>query len=127
LGYPVSSTVTERIPTPGCEHPHGQALNVADQMMFVGCEAKPPWSPSTCSTATSSTTTASATPPTWCAAESGWVTVFDQARWHLKPWCSAHLADGAHTLSLDPATHHTYIPIPHGGNGSPVLREWAPT
>jgi hypothetical protein len=36
---PVSFTVTERIPTPGCEHPHGEALDVIDQVMFVGCEA----------------------------------------------------------------------------------------
>ena len=31
--------MTERIPTPGCDHPHGQALDVTDQVMFVGCEA----------------------------------------------------------------------------------------
>jgi len=36
---PVSFTVTERIPTPGCDHPHGQALDVTGQVMFVGCEA----------------------------------------------------------------------------------------
>jgi DNA-binding beta-propeller fold protein YncE len=36
---PVSFAVTERIPTPGCDHPHGQALDVTDQVMFVGCEA----------------------------------------------------------------------------------------
>jgi DNA-binding beta-propeller fold protein YncE len=36
---PVSFAVTERIPTPGCEHPHGQALDVTDQVMFLGCEA----------------------------------------------------------------------------------------
>jgi len=36
---PVSFTVTERIPTAGCDHPHGQALDGANQVMFVGCEA----------------------------------------------------------------------------------------
>src|SRR6476469_1484820 len=36
---PVSFTVTERIPTPGCDHPHGEALDATDQVMFVGCEA----------------------------------------------------------------------------------------
>ena len=36
---PDSFTVTERIPTPGCDHPHGQALDLTDQVMFVGCEA----------------------------------------------------------------------------------------
>ena len=36
---PVNFTVTERIPTPGCDHPHGQALDATDQVMFVGCES----------------------------------------------------------------------------------------
>src|SRR5215212_326250 len=36
---PVSFAVTEHIPTPGCDHPHGQALDITDQIMFVGCEA----------------------------------------------------------------------------------------
>jgi hypothetical protein len=31
--------VTERIPTPGWDDPHGQALDLAEQVMFVGCEA----------------------------------------------------------------------------------------
>ena len=37
--HPLSFTVTGRIPTPGCDHPHGQALDVTDQGMFVGREA----------------------------------------------------------------------------------------
>ncbi|WP_142301123.1 YncE family protein [Mycobacterium lehmannii] len=36
---PLSFTVVERIPTPGCDHPHGQALDATDQTMFVGCES----------------------------------------------------------------------------------------
>jgi hypothetical protein len=34
---PVSFAVTDRIPTPGCDHPHGQTLDAAAQVMFVGC------------------------------------------------------------------------------------------
>jgi DNA-binding beta-propeller fold protein YncE len=41
---PVSFTVTERIPTPGCDHPHGQALDVTEQVMSSAVRPTPPWS-----------------------------------------------------------------------------------
>jgi DNA-binding beta-propeller fold protein YncE len=134
---PVSFTVTERIPTPGCDHPHGQALDVTDQVMFVGCEAN-----ATMVTVdlanrnvidhhgVGETPDVLAYDPgahrVYVAAESGWVSIFDHAHGHLTVRGSAHLADGAHSLALDPATHHSYIPVPKGHNGSPVLWEFEP-
>ena len=135
---PVSFTVTERIPTPGCDHPHGQALDATDQLMFVGCE----------SSATMVTVDlinrnvidhhgVGETPDVvaydpgpnrvYVAAESGWVSIFDDDHGRLTVRGSAYLADGAHSLALDPATHHTYIPIAKDRNDSPVLREYEPT
>ena len=135
---PVSFTVTERIPTPGCDHPHGQALDITDQIMSVGCEAN----------ATMVTVDLAnrnvidhhgvgetpdvlvydpGTNRVYVAAESGWVSIFDQDHGHLTARGSAFLADGAHSLALDPTTHHSYIPIPKDHNGSPVLREYEPT
>jgi DNA-binding beta-propeller fold protein YncE len=135
---PISFTVTERIPTPGCDHPHGQALDVTDQVMFVGCEAN-----ATMVTVdlvnrnvidhhgVGQTPDVLAYDPganrVYVAAESGWVSIFDNAKGHLTQRGSAHLADGAHTLALDPGTHHSYMPIPQGDNGSPVLWEFEPT
>ncbi|MDT5328726.1 MAG: hypothetical protein QOF31_23 [Mycobacterium sp.] len=134
---PVSFTVTERIPTPGCDHPHGQALDVADQVMFVGCEAN-----ATMVTVdlanrnvidhqrVGETPDALAYDPganrVYVAAENGWVSIFDHDHGHLTVRGSAHLADGAHSLALDPTTHHSYVPIPKDHNGSPVLREYEP-
>jgi DNA-binding beta-propeller fold protein YncE len=63
----------------------------------------------------------------YVAAESGFVSVLDDDHGHLTPRGSGHLADGAHSVALDPATHHTYFPIPKGSNGSPVLWEYEPT
>jgi DNA-binding beta-propeller fold protein YncE len=136
---PATFVVTQRIPTPGCDHPHGQALDVADQIMFVGCEAN----------ATMVTIDLAArsvidhhdvgeTPDVlaydagvnriYVAAESGWVSIFDHTRGHLTSRGSAHLADGAHSLALDATTHYTYFPIPTGGpQSSPVVREYEPT
>jgi DNA-binding beta-propeller fold protein YncE len=135
---PAGFTVTERIPTPGCDHPHGQALDATNQIMFVGCEAN----------ATMVTVDlvnrniidhhgVGETPDVlayddgakrvYVAAESGWVSIFDHDHGHLSKQGSAYLADGAHSLALDPTTHHTFIPIPKDHNGSPVLREYEPT
>jgi DNA-binding beta-propeller fold protein YncE len=135
---PVSFTVTERIPTPGCDHPHGQALDVTDQIMFVGCEAN-----ATMVTVDLANRNVidhhgvgetpdvlaydSGAKRVYVAAESGWVSIFDHDRGHLTARGSAFLADGAHSLALDPTTHHSYIPIPKDHNGSPVLREYEPT
>ena len=135
---PDSFTVTERIPTPGCDHPHGQAIDITDQIMFVGCEAN-----ATMITVdlanrnvidhhgVGETPDVLAYDPgtnrVYVAAESGWVSIFDHDHGHLTVRGSAHLADGAHSLALDPTTHHSYIPIPKDHNGSPVLREYEPT
>jgi DNA-binding beta-propeller fold protein YncE len=135
---PDSFTVTEQIPTPGCDHPHGQALDVTDQVMFVGCEDN----------ATMVTVdlvnrnmidhhAIGETPDVlaydsgakrlYVAAESGWISIFDHGHGHLTVRGSAFLADAAHTMALDPITHHSYIPIPKDHNGSPVLRDYEPS
>ena len=110
---PVSFAVTERIPTPGCDHPHGQALDLAEQVMFVGCEVN----------ATMVTVDlvnrnvidhhgVGETPDVlaydaganrvYVAAESGWVSIFDHDHGHLTVRGSAYLADGAHSLLSTP-------------------------
>jgi DNA-binding beta-propeller fold protein YncE len=135
---PVNFAVTERIPTLGCDHPHGQALDVSNQVMFVGCEANATMVSVDLGTRTvidhhgvGETPDVLAYDPgarrVYVAAESGWVSVFDHDHGHLTARGSAHLADGAHSLALDPTTHHTYFPIPKGPKGSPVLWEFEPT
>jgi len=134
---PVSFTVTERIPTAGCDHPHGQALDGANQVMFVGCEANATMVTVDLSDRTvvdrhgvGETPDVLAYDPgagrVYVAAESGWVSIFDHEHGRLTARGSAHLADGAHSMALDPTTHHSYFPIPKGPNGSPVLWEFEP-
>ncbi|MFI5540894.1 YncE family protein [Nocardia sp. NPDC051900] len=135
---PATFVVTDRIPTPGCDHPHGQALDAADRVMFVGCEANS--SMVTVDLAARTVTgqdRVGETPDVlvydpgahrvYLAAESGWVSVFDRRDGRTLAVGSAHLADGSHSLALDPATHHTYFPIPRGADGAPVLWEFEPT
>ncbi|OBB17920.1 hypothetical protein A5662_05365 [Mycobacteriaceae bacterium 1482268.1] len=135
---PVSFTVTERIPTPGCDHPHGQTIDATDQVMFVGCEVNATMvSIDLANRAVIDHHEVGETPDVlaydpdarrvYVAAESGWVSIFEHDRGHLTLRGSAHLADGAHSVALNPATHHSYFPIPKGSDGSPVLREFEPT
>ncbi|MDT5209779.1 MAG: hypothetical protein QOF67_2194 [Mycobacterium sp.] len=135
---PVSFTVTQRIPTPGCDHPHGEALDPTDQVMFVGCEANATMvtvdlanrnviDPQAVGETPDVLAFDPGTNRVYVAAESGWVSIFDHDHGHLTVRGSAHLADGAHSLALDPTTHHSYIPISKDHNGSPVLREYEPT
>jgi DNA-binding beta-propeller fold protein YncE len=136
---PDTFTVTDQIATPGCESPHGQALDVADRVMFVGCETN-----ATMITVDLATrrvldhNSVGATPDVliydpgahraYIAAESGWVSVFDRRDGHTMGVGAKHLADGAHTLALDPTSHHSYFPIPQGAaGGGPALWEFEPT
>ena len=134
---PVSFTVEKRIPTPGCDKPHGQALDVTDQVMFVGCEANATMvTVDLANQAVIDRHEVGETPDVlvcdpganrvYVASESGWISVFGDDHGHLTVRGSAHLADGAHSLALDPTTHHSYIPVPRGPDGSPVLWEFEP-
>lgn len=135
---PQTFTVTDRIATPDCDAPHGQALNNDAQLMFVGCEGNATMV--TVDLAARSVTdhhSVGETPDVlvydagaqrvYVACESGWVSAFDVRDHHTTAVGAKHLADGAHTLALNPATHHTYFPIVDGGSGTPVLWEFEPT
>ena len=36
---------------------------------------------------------------------------------------SAHLADGAHVVMIDPTTQRSHYPVPSGSDGHPALLE----
>lgn len=135
---PANFAVTQRIATSGCDHPHGEALDMTDQVMFVGCEAN-------AAIVTVDLTKREiiddrgvgespdvlAYDPgaqrVYVAAESGIVSVLDDDHGHLAPRASGHLADGAHSVAVDPTTHRSYFPIAKARNGSPELWEFEPT
>ncbi|WP_309231524.1 YncE family protein [Nocardia sp. SYP-A9097] len=136
---PDTFTVTDRIATPGCDSPHGLALDVPDRVMFVGCENNATLLTVDLGTrAVLDSSSVGATPDVlvydqgaqriYVAAESGWVSIFDRRDGHTTAAGAKHLADGAHTLALDPASHHSYFPIPQGtSDGGPALWEFEPT
>jgi DNA-binding beta-propeller fold protein YncE len=62
----------------------------------------------------------------YVAAESGDLTILDNHAGHLTVTGRAHLADGAHVVAVDPATHDSYYPIPAGPGGHPALLTYHP-
>lgn len=133
-----SSTVTRRVALPGCEHPHGVALDRDRRLAFVACDHN-----ATVVTVDQTTWQILGTDRVgddpdvlafdpgahrlYVAAESGWVTVLDLHDHDLVAVGSDHLADGAHVVAVDPATHHSYYPVPAGADGHPALLELEPT
>jgi DNA-binding beta-propeller fold protein YncE len=61
----------------------------------------------------------------YVAAESGVVSVFAVEGRHLRKLGQARLATRAHSVAVDPATHHVFFPLERVG-GEPVLRVMAP-
>jgi hypothetical protein len=62
----------------------------------------------------------------YVAAESGTVTVLDLRERRLMVVGSDLLANNAHVVAVDPASHHSYYPVPAGANGHPALLEREP-
>ncbi|MFG2524908.1 YncE family protein [Streptomyces sp. NPDC048527] len=135
---PATLTVTRRIPLPGCDHPHGLTLDTTDRLAFIACDGNARLL--TLDLATWQTTDTSETGPDpdvlaydpgphllYVAAESGWLTTLDVHGQHPTVTGRAHLADGAHIVAVDPATHRSYYPVPHGNGGHPALIAYQPT
>ncbi|MDT5104330.1 MAG: hypothetical protein QOI25_1843, partial [Mycobacterium sp.] len=57
----------------------------------------------------------------YVATESGEVGVLDRRQGNLVVTGSAHLADGAHMVTVDPATQNSNYPVPSGSDGHPAL------
>ena len=135
---PESLTVERRIPLPGCEHPHGLALDRGNRLAFVACDGN-------ATAVTVERTTGqilgaahvgdepdvlaydAGTHRLYIACESGWVTILDLHERTLAVTASAYLADGAHVVAVDPDSHHSYYPVPAGADGRPALLERDPT
>ena len=134
---PESLTVARRIALPGCDHPHGLALDPGNRLAFVTCDHN-----ATALTVDQTTgqilgTARVGNDPDvlafdagahrlYVACESGWVTLLDLHDHTLAVTASARLAEGAHVVALDQATHHSFYPVPVGADGHPALLERAP-
>jgi DNA-binding beta-propeller fold protein YncE len=134
---PATLTVTHRVPLPGCDHPHGLAIDPGTRLGFVACDGNATLL--TVDLTTGQTLGSSPVGPQpdvlaydqtthrlYVAAESGWVVILDLRDRQLRVVGSDHLADGAHVVAVDELTHHSYYPVPAGADGHPALLEAEP-
>jgi DNA-binding beta-propeller fold protein YncE len=135
---PATLAITRRVPLPGCDHDHGLALDPAHRLAFVGCDANATlftvdldtWQVLDANRVGDDPDVLAFDAPAgrlYVAAESGWLTVLDERDGRLAVAGRAHLADGAHVVAVDPGTHRSYYPVPHGRDGHPALLSYAPT
>jgi DNA-binding beta-propeller fold protein YncE len=133
-----TDSITRRVALPGCDHDHGLTVDAADRLAFVACDGN--------------ATLLTVDLNTWqildrhrvgqdpdvlaydpdaqrlyVAAESGWLTTVTVHNRRSTVTGSSHLADGAHVVAVDPATHRSYYPIPAGPDGHPALLVVEPT
>jgi DNA-binding beta-propeller fold protein YncE len=135
---PAAMTVVQRVPLPGCDHPHGLAIDATDRLVFMACDQnaalitidQTDWR-------TLGTNAVGEDPDVlaydaaahrlYVAAESGIITVLDIRNHRLAMIGSTHLANNAHVVVVDPHSHRSYYPIQNGSGGRPVLLEREPT
>jgi DNA-binding beta-propeller fold protein YncE len=134
---PATLTVTHRVPLPGCDHPHGLAIDPGNRLGFVACDGNATLL--TVDLTTGQTLGSNPVGPQpdvlaydqtthrlYVAAESGWVVILDLRDRQLSVIGSDHLADGAHVVAVDQLTHRSYYPVPAGADGHPALLEAQP-
>lgn len=130
---PVTDRITDRITVgDGCEGNHGLYIDGAQQLAFIVCEDNAKLLVLDLKTGQVTARFDTGNTPDvlaydqglhrlYVAAEDGTVSVFDEKDRTLTPLVSAKLAEHAHTVAVDQATHRVYFPL-QDIDGHPVLR-----
>ena len=132
---PATERIVGRYELPGSDHPHGFAIDELDRLAFISCEGNAVLLVLDLRTMTvvrrykvADDPDVLAWDPAWrrlyVAAESGVLSAWWLDGSTLHPVGEIR-APHAHTVSVDPKTHHVYVPLENIG-GKPVLRVFAP-
>jgi DNA-binding beta-propeller fold protein YncE len=128
---PVSDRIVGRHDLAGADHPHGFYVDAPRRLAYVSCERNSALLVVDLNTKHVIATHRVAREPDvlafdaglnrlYVAAESGVVTVFE-VRGRTLHRLGEYRAPGAHSVSVDPASHRVYLPLENVG-GKPVLR-----
>lgn len=129
---PATDTVTRRIPISDCVSNHGLYVDGDNRLAFIACEGNAKLlvldlqsNQVTARFDSGDTPDVLAFDPglhrLYVASESGVISVFDEHDRGLVLKASGKLADNAHTVAVDRATHRVYFPL-EDVNGHAVLR-----
>jgi len=136
---PLGARSVRRLPLPGCSGAHGLVLHPDGASAFVACERNAKLARVDLSARSTGILLADcgdepdvlAIDATlawlYVAAESSDVRVFDIALPGLVAIGRARPGDAAHSVVVDPKTHHVYFPLQRGPGGTPVLRIMKPS
>ena len=133
---PVRSQVVARFPTPGCDGPHGVRIDATRRLVFAACQDNAKLLALDLDTMQVRATEPvgdspdvlaldASTGTVYVAAESGVLAVFHENGGGISAQGMGSVGDNAHTVAVDPQTHHVYMALP-SMDGHPVLRELAP-
>jgi len=133
---PRTNRVVRRVSLPGCDHDHGLHLDPRRRLAFVACDGNATLLVFDLRTKKVTGRFSVGDDPDvldfdpglrrlYVAAESGVVAVFAERGRSLVKLGQAFLADGAHSVAVDPRTHLVYFPLADV-DGRPVLRIMAP-
>jgi YVTN family beta-propeller protein len=129
---PATDTITGRIPVPDCVSNHSLYLDGANKLAFITCEGSAKLLVLDLQTRQVTARFDTGDSPDvlafdqglhclYVASESGVVSVFDEQNRALTLKASGKLADNAHTVAVDQATHRVYFPL-ENVDGHPALR-----
>jgi hypothetical protein len=133
---PAHGRVVERHPLPGCDHDHGLQLDIAHPRAFVACDGNARLLQVDLTTFAVTAAFATGARPDvltldaglgrlYVLAESGVATILDTSDDDVRVLARGVLAPGAHSGTVDPATHTLYVPIANQA-GRPLLRVLTP-
>src|SRR5207244_619669 len=118
----VTRRVTRRIRLPGCDGAHGVYLDTATQRAFVACEHNARLITVNLRAGSETASASVGSDPDvlaldvalrrlYVASESGTVSVFDTSPVSPRKIGQRRLADAAHTVAVDQATHRVFFPL----------------
>lgn len=133
---PTTAEVGARFDLPGCSGAHGLQIHPDGGSAFVACEGNRTLMRVDLSTGDSQSGRTGSGPDVmaldpglgwlYVAAEGGDLTIFDIDAEGVAVVGHDSPGDGAHTVAVDPDTHHLFFPLPDGGGGTPMLRIMRP-
>jgi DNA-binding beta-propeller fold protein YncE len=129
---PATLAITRRVALRGCDHDHGLALDPAHRLAFIACDNNAALLTVDLDTWQVLAADQVGDDPDvlafdagagrlYVAAESGWLTILDERDRRLSVAGRDYLAGNAHVVAVDPTTHRSYYPVPHGPDGRPAL------
>jgi YVTN family beta-propeller protein len=130
---PTSDKVAGTTDLPGCQGAHGLAIDTDARRAFVACEGNAKLlALDLQSMQVVFTGDVGKTPDVldvdrslqrvYVAAESGPLTIYEYSGGTVRQLLKADAGPNAHSVAVDPATHHIYLPL-QNLNGHPALRE----